>query len=123
MVSYFPKAYNLFLYVRTLRIRQSRRWNVTFTLYCPEDFLRLSAELTGYGYREINLNVGCPSGTVVTRGKGAGFLKDNEKILELFRKELSAETKRSEHSSGDRCVHRGNCLKLFLFYDLMNHRH
>ena len=41
-----------------------------------EDFLRLSAELTRYGYREINLNLGCPSGTVVTRGKGAGFLTD-----------------------------------------------
>lgn len=26
------------------------------------------------GYREVNLNLGCPSGTVSAKGKGAGFL-------------------------------------------------
>ena len=38
-----------------------------------EDFLRLSAELTRYGYREINLNLTQRSTVVVTRGKGADF--------------------------------------------------
>lgn len=28
------------------------------------------------GYHEINLNMGCPSGTVVAKGKGAGMLRD-----------------------------------------------
>ena len=28
--------------------------------------------------KEINLNAGCPSGTVVSKNKGAGFLKDTE---------------------------------------------
>ncbi len=27
-----------------------------------------------YGYDEVNLNLGCPSGTVVAKGRGAGFL-------------------------------------------------
>lgn len=27
-----------------------------------------------YGYDEVNLNLGCPSGTVVSKNKGAGFL-------------------------------------------------
>ena len=40
-----------------------------------EDFLRLCRDLKEYGYREINLNLGCPSGTVVSKKKGAGFLE------------------------------------------------
>lgn len=28
------------------------------------------------GYREVNLNLGCPSGTVTAKGKGAGMLRD-----------------------------------------------
>ena len=29
-----------------------------------------------YGYPEVNLNVGCPSGTVTAKGKGSGMLRD-----------------------------------------------
>lgn len=39
-----------------------------------EDFLRVAGMLKEYGYREINLNLGCPSGTVTSKHKGAGFL-------------------------------------------------
>ena len=39
-----------------------------------EEFLELSGQLAQYGYREVNLNLGCPSGTVVARNRGAGFL-------------------------------------------------
>ena len=42
----------------------------------PEDFLWAAGELQAMGYREVNLNVGCPSGTVVAKGKGAGMLGD-----------------------------------------------
>ena len=42
----------------------------------PADF-RWAAEALGeLGYREVNLNLGCPSGTVVGKGKGAGMLRD-----------------------------------------------
>ena len=41
-----------------------------------EDFLWAAGELAAMGYREINLNLGCPSGTVTAKGKGAGFLTD-----------------------------------------------
>ena len=37
-------------------------------------FLWASRELAAMGYREVNLNLGCPSGTVSAKGKGAGFL-------------------------------------------------
>lgn len=39
------------------------------------------------GYREINLNLGCPSGTVTAKGKGAGMLRDTME-LDWFFEEL-----------------------------------
>lgn len=39
-----------------------------------EDFLWAAGELAAMGYREVSLNLGCPSGTVAAKGKGAGFL-------------------------------------------------
>lgn len=39
-----------------------------------ESFLTAARELEGLGYSEVNLNLGCPSGTVTAKGKGAGFL-------------------------------------------------
>lgn len=41
-----------------------------------EDFGRIAQELKELGYREININAGCPSGTVVSKGRGAGLLED-----------------------------------------------
>lgn len=39
-----------------------------------EDFLWAAGKLKELGYEEINLNLGCPSGTVVTKKRGSGFL-------------------------------------------------
>ena len=39
-----------------------------------EDFLQTCGTLKEAGYREVNLNLGCPSGTVTAKKKGAGFL-------------------------------------------------
>lgn len=51
-----------------------------------EDFLRISRALyQEYGYQEINLNLGCPSKTVVSKKRGSGFLTvpdQLEKFLE-----------------------------------------
>ena len=41
-----------------------------------QDFLWAAGELAAMGYQEVNLNLGCPSGTVVSKGRGAGFLAD-----------------------------------------------
>lgn len=41
-----------------------------------DDFLWAAAAIGALGYREVNLNLGCPSGTVVSKGKGAGMLRD-----------------------------------------------
>ena len=42
----------------------------------PEDFLWAAEKCQQRGYSEVNLNIGCPSGTVVAKGKGAGMLAD-----------------------------------------------
>lgn len=43
-------------------------------------FLLASAQLEQLGYREVNLNAGCPSATVVTKHKGAGLLLDLDSL-------------------------------------------
>ena len=45
-----------------------------------EDFLWAASVCEGLGYREINLNLGCPSGTVVSKGKGSGMLADPDSL-------------------------------------------
>ena len=42
----------------------------------PEDFLWAAQVCRDRGYSEVNLNVGCPSGTVVSKSKGSGMLRD-----------------------------------------------
>lgn len=49
-----------------------------------EEFLWAVRTIVGYGYKEINLNLGCPSPTVVTRGRGAGFLADTDRLDRFF---------------------------------------
>ncbi len=43
------------------------------------------------GYAEVNLNTGCPSGTVTAKGKGAGMLRDLEG-LDAFLEEVFSRT-------------------------------
>lgn len=45
-----------------------------------DDFLWAARALAEMGYSEVNLNLGCPSGTVVAKGKGAGFLAHPEAL-------------------------------------------
>ncbi len=49
-----------------------------------EDFLWAAGELKQMGYDEVNLNAGCPSGTVVAKGKGSGLLADPEVLDHLL---------------------------------------
>lgn len=42
----------------------------------PADFLWAAEQCAHLGYTEVNLNTGCPSGTVVSKGKGSGMLAD-----------------------------------------------
>ena len=55
-----------------------------------EDFIETAKKLAEYGYEEVNLNLGCPSRTVVTKGRGAGFLEEPDRLDrfldEIFKK-------------------------------------
>ena len=56
-----------------------------------EDFLWAAETVKDLGFTEVNLNLGCPSGTVTAKGKGAGFLARPED-LERFFDEVFAKT-------------------------------
>ena len=49
-----------------------------------EDFLWAASVCENLGYREINLNLGCPSGTVVSKGKGSGMLADPDSLASFL---------------------------------------
>ena len=49
-----------------------------------EDFIWAAASLGDRGYEEVNLNLGCPSGTVTAKHKGAGFLRDPAALEAFF---------------------------------------
>ncbi len=52
-----------------------------------EFFIKGAKQLIDMGYNdEININMGCPSGTVVSKNKGSGFLTDPEGMDEFFYK-------------------------------------
>ena len=51
------------------------------------DFLLTTEKLQELGYTEANLNLGCPSRTVVAKGRGSGQLADTE-TLERFLSEI-----------------------------------
>ena len=79
---------------RSLTARESRDLpaadSVSFTAVpqiltkVPEDFLWAAQVCRDLGYAEINLNIGCPSGTVVAKGKGSGMLRDLEGLARFF---------------------------------------
>ncbi len=46
----------------------------------PEDFLWAAEQCAQRGYEEVNLNLGCPSGTVVSKGKGSGMLANPDTL-------------------------------------------
>ena len=46
----------------------------------PVRFVETAKALAEYGYEEVNLNLGCPSGTVVAGGRGAGMLADVDRL-------------------------------------------
>lgn len=59
-----------------------------------EGFLELAGSLQDFGYDEINLNLGCPSRTVVSKGKGSGFLAVPEELDRFLDKVFSGLEKR-----------------------------
>lgn len=73
-----------------------------------EDFIRTAGKLKKYGYKEVNLNLGCPSKTVVSKGRGSGFLAFPDRLDQFLGEifaytdmEISIKTRIGKDSSGD----------------------
>jgi len=49
-----------------------------------EDFIWMTKVCKDLGYREINLNLGCPSGTVTAKGKGSGMLREPDNLKQFL---------------------------------------
>ena len=47
-------------------------------------FIWADGLLADMGYKEVNLNLGCPSGTVVTKEKGSGLLRNPDRLETLL---------------------------------------
>jgi tRNA-dihydrouridine synthase len=49
-----------------------------------DEFLTIAEKIAEYGYDTVNLNLGCPSGTVTARKRGAGFLGVPDELERFF---------------------------------------
>ncbi len=49
-----------------------------------DDFLWAAGVCRDLGYTEVNLNLGCPSGTVTAKGKGSGMLRDLDHLRQFL---------------------------------------
>lgn len=45
-----------------------------------DEILKMAGKLADMGFSCVNLNLGCPSGTVVSKGRGAGMLADPQEL-------------------------------------------
>lgn len=86
-----------------------------------EYFIYTTNEMKSMGYNEVNLNLGCPSGTVVAKGKGAGFLAHKEELdrflYEIFSKseiKISIKTR----IGVDSCEDFGDIINIYNKYPL-----
>ncbi|MDD2981576.1 MAG: tRNA-dihydrouridine synthase family protein [Hespellia sp.] len=54
-----------------------------------EAFVKTIGQMQELGYTQFNLNLGCPSGTVVAKGRGSGFLSHPEALEHFFEEVFS----------------------------------
>lgn len=73
---------------KTLRdiIKENNNVKVRAQVLCNSGkaLLQFAERIKYAGFDEVNLNLGCPSGTVVKKGRGAGALKDTEALDRLL---------------------------------------
>ena len=92
-----------------------------------DEFIWTAKKLvTGLGYDEININMGCPSGTVVSKDRGSGILKNpaliDKMLYEIFSDSYIIDSKvkisvKTRLGFADKSEFR-DILKVFNKYDL-----
>ena len=72
---------------------EENRYNLKIQVLAnkSEAFLKFEKKVASLGYDEININLGCPSSTVVKKGRGSGFLRERE-ALDNFLYEIFSQT-------------------------------
>ena len=74
--------------VKTLRdiLPENNKVKVIPQVLCSsgEAFCELAKKVKDLGYDEVNLNLGCPSGTVVKKKRGSGALRDTDELEKLL---------------------------------------
>lgn len=77
--------------MRELPIAASRNFKSVPQIMTKDsgDFVWAAQQCADRGYTEVNLNAGCPSGTVFAKGKGAGLLTDKDHLDRFLEKVCS----------------------------------
>jgi len=72
---------------------EENRYNLKIQVLAnkSEAFLKFEKKVASFGYDEININLGCPSSTVVKKGRGSGFLRERD-ALDNFLYEIFSQT-------------------------------
>lgn len=86
-----------------------------------DDFVHTAYKLQKYGYQEINLNLGCPSGTVVSKGRGSGFLafpEELDRFLDAVFEQTDAEISIKTRIGKDSPDEFGKLLEIYNRYPL-----
>lgn len=55
-----------------------------------DDFLWMAGQIASLGYKQVNLNLGCPSGTVTAKKKGVGMLADTDALDDFLERVFTA---------------------------------
>ncbi|MGJ0842005.1 tRNA dihydrouridine synthase [Clostridium tertium] len=68
--------------LRDILPENNKRMNIVPQILTNDSdgFITTARKLQQLGYSEINLNLGCPSGTVVSKNRGSGFLAKREEL-------------------------------------------
>lgn len=88
--------------IKDIRPENNHGMQVVPQILCNRgtDFIKTAKKIKNYGYTEVNLNLGCPSGTVVPKKKGAGLLREPvllksllDEIYESVEMDISLKTR------------------------------
>jgi len=65
---------------------ENNKVNLKVQVMCSTStaFCEFTKKIKEIGYNEVNINFGCPSGTVVKKTRGSGALKDTQKLDEFL---------------------------------------
>lgn len=86
---------------------ENNKVNLKVQVMCSKSaaFLEFVRKIKEIGYDEVNINFGCPSGTVVKKGRGSGALRDvdqlDEMLFDIFEKtdiKISVKTRTGFYS-------------------------